>query len=92
MQAAVSSVEHDTLSTIERSIPVLIRNRWLDALSGFADPERKMTLLEYLQEPRASGAARTKLRSTSHASRSCGAPFAGIIGLRCRSYRPLLHF
>jgi hypothetical protein len=25
-------------------------------------------------------------------SRSCGAPFAGIIGLRCRSYRPLLHF
>src|SRR5260370_22133378 len=51
MQAAVSSVEHDTLSTVERSIPVLIRNRWLDALSGFADPERKMTLLEYLQEP-----------------------------------------
>src|SRR5260370_39554574 len=51
MQAAVSSVEHDTLSTVERSIPVLIRNRWLDALSGLADPERKMTLLEYLQEP-----------------------------------------
>ncbi len=51
MQAAVSRVEHDTVSTIERSIPVLIRNRWLDALCGFADPERKMTLLEYLQEP-----------------------------------------
>jgi len=50
VQAAVSSVEHDTLSRIERSIPTVIRNRWLDALSGFADPERKMTLLEYLQE------------------------------------------
>src|ERR1700689_2012790 len=48
VQAAVASVEHDALLRIERSIPVLIRNRWLDALSGFADPERKMTLLEYL--------------------------------------------
>ena len=51
MQAAVSSVEHDALSAIERTIPVLIRNRWLDALSSLADPEHKMTLLEYLQEP-----------------------------------------
>jgi hypothetical protein len=51
VQAAVSSVELDTLSKIERSIPVLIRNQWLDALSGFADLERKMTLLEYLQKP-----------------------------------------
>jgi TnpA family transposase len=51
MQAAVSSVEQNTLSKIERSIPVLIRNRWFDALCGFADPERTMTLLEYLQEP-----------------------------------------
>jgi hypothetical protein len=31
MQAAVSSVEHDALSAIERTIPILIRNRWLDA-------------------------------------------------------------
>jgi hypothetical protein len=51
VQAAVSSVEFDILSKIERSIPVVIRNRWLDALSGLADPDRKMTLLEYLQEP-----------------------------------------
>jgi Domain of unknown function (DUF4158)/Tn3 transposase DDE domain len=51
MEAAVSSVEDDALSAIERTIPVLIRDRWLDALSGLADPERKMTLLEYLQEP-----------------------------------------
>src|SRR3984893_5672064 len=51
MQAAVSRVEHDALSALERAIPLLIRNRWLDALSGLADPERKMTLLEYLQEP-----------------------------------------
>jgi hypothetical protein len=51
MQAAVSRVEHDALSMIELSIPVPIRDRWLDALSGLADPERKMTLLEYLQEP-----------------------------------------
>jgi hypothetical protein len=59
MQAAVSSVEHDTLSTIEHSIPVLIRNRWFDALSGFADPERTMTLLEYLQEPPAKSSPST---------------------------------
>jgi hypothetical protein len=51
MQAAVSRVEHDALSGIERTIPVLIRNRWLDALSSLADPEHRMTLLEYLQEP-----------------------------------------
>lgn len=51
MQSAVLSVEHGMLSTIERSIPALIRNRWLDALSAFVDPERRMTLLEYLQEP-----------------------------------------
>src|ERR1700732_3441302 len=51
MQAAVSSVEHDALAAIERTIPIWIRNRWLDALSGLADPEHKMTLLEYLQEP-----------------------------------------
>jgi hypothetical protein len=36
--------------------------------------------------------ANDKLRCTSRASRSCGAPFAGIIGLRCHSYRPLLRF
>ena len=36
---------------IERMIPVRIRNQWLDALSAPADPERTMTLLEYLQEP-----------------------------------------
>jgi hypothetical protein len=59
MQAAVSSVERDALSAIERTIPVLIRNRWLDALSGLADPERKMTLLEYLQEPPAKFSAST---------------------------------
>src|SRR6202453_2912351 len=51
MQAAVSSVEQDMLSAIERTIPIPIRNRWLDALSSPADPERTMTLLEYLQEP-----------------------------------------
>jgi hypothetical protein len=51
MQAAVSKVEHDALSAIERTIPVWIRNQWLDALSRLADPERKMTLLEYLEEP-----------------------------------------
>jgi TnpA family transposase len=51
MQAAVSKVEHDALSAIERRIPVLIRNQWLDGLSRLADPERKATLLEYLQEP-----------------------------------------
>src|ERR1019366_5956893 len=51
MQAAVSSVEHDALSAIERTIPVLIRNRWLDALSEITDPEHRMTLLEYMQEP-----------------------------------------
>jgi hypothetical protein len=49
MQAAVSKVERDALSAIERRIPVLIRNQWLDALSRLADPERKTTLLEYLQ-------------------------------------------
>jgi Domain of unknown function (DUF4158) len=42
MQAAVSSVEHDALSAIERAIPILIRNRWLDALSSLADPERSV--------------------------------------------------
>jgi hypothetical protein len=51
MQAAISKVEHHALSAIERSIPVLIRNQWLDALSRPADPERKTMLLEYLQEP-----------------------------------------
>jgi hypothetical protein len=39
---------------------------------------------------RARRCANDKVRSTSRASRSCGAPFAGIIGLRCHSYRPLL--
>jgi hypothetical protein len=48
MQAAVSSVEHDALSAIERAVPVPIRNRWLDALSSLADPEHTMTLPEYL--------------------------------------------
>ena len=43
-------------------------------------------------DSRARRCANDKLRSTSRASRSCGAPFAGIIGLRCHSYRPLLHF
>jgi hypothetical protein len=51
VQAAVLSVEHETLLTIERAIPVQIRKRWLDALSAVIDPERKKTLLEYLQEP-----------------------------------------
>jgi TnpA family transposase len=51
MQAAVSRVEHDASSMIERMIPVRIRNQWLDALSAPADPERRMALLEYLQEP-----------------------------------------
>lgn len=51
MQSAVSRVEHDALSLIECRIPVPIRNQWLDALSRLGDPERKMTLLEYLQEP-----------------------------------------
>jgi hypothetical protein len=51
MQAAVSRVEHNALSGIGCRIPVLIRNQWLDALARLADPERKMTLLEYLQEP-----------------------------------------
>ena len=36
--------------------------------------------------------ANDKLRCTSRASRSCGAPFAGIIGLRCHFHRPLLRF
>src|SRR5260370_40748073 len=49
MQAAVSSVEHDTLSTIERSIPMLIHHPWLEPLSVLADPAHTMTLLEYLQ-------------------------------------------
>ena len=40
----------------------------------------------------APGTANDKLRSTSRASRSCDAPFAGIIGLRCLCRRPLLHF
>jgi hypothetical protein len=31
MQGAIARVEHESLSMIERSIPVLIRNRWLDA-------------------------------------------------------------
>jgi hypothetical protein len=41
---------------------------------------------------RARRCVNDKLRSTSRASRSCGAPFAGIIGLQCHSYRPHLHF
>ena len=51
MQAAVSHVEHAVLEAIERTIPIRIRNRSLDALASLADPEHKMTLLEYLQEP-----------------------------------------
>jgi hypothetical protein len=70
MQAAVSSVEHDALSMIERSIPVLIRNRWLDALSGLADPEHRMTLLEYLQEPAAEF---KRITARSRVARSSGA-------------------
>ena len=68
VQAAVSSVEHDTLSRIERSIPILIRNRWLDALSGFADPARKLTLLEYLQEPPAKFSPSTIERESGKVS------------------------
>lgn len=51
MHSAVSRVEHDTVSRTERSIPVLIRNRWFNALSGFANAERRRTLVEYLQGP-----------------------------------------
>ena len=41
VQAAVSCVEHDALSDIERAIPLVIRNRWLDALSSLADLDTK---------------------------------------------------
>jgi TnpA family transposase len=69
MQAAVSSVEHDALSAIERAIPVPIRNRWLDALSGLADPEQKVTLLEYLQEPPAKFSPSTIERQSGKVSK-----------------------
>jgi hypothetical protein len=39
------------LTLIEREIPPIMRNRWLEALSRQFARERKMTLLEYLQEP-----------------------------------------
>jgi hypothetical protein len=51
IQAAISTVERESLTVIEREIPLMMRNRWLEALSRQFDHERKMTLLEYLQEP-----------------------------------------
>ena len=69
VQTTVASVEHETLRRIELSIPVLIRNRWLDALSGFADPARKMTLLEYLQEPPAKFSPSTIERQSGKVSK-----------------------
>jgi hypothetical protein len=39
------------MAMIEREIPLLMRNRWSEALSQQTDQERKMSLLEYLQEP-----------------------------------------
>ena len=54
VQAAISTVERESFTLIEREIPLIMRNRWLEALSRQIDHERKMTLLEYLQEPRAS--------------------------------------
>jgi TnpA family transposase len=69
MQAAVSSVEHDALSMIERVIPVLIRNRWLDALSEITDPEHRMTLLEYMQEPPAKSSPGTIDRQSDKVGR-----------------------
>jgi TnpA family transposase len=68
VQTTVASVEHETLRRIELSIPVLIRNRWLDALSGFADPARKLTLLEYLQEPPAKFSPSTIERESGKVS------------------------
>jgi hypothetical protein len=51
VQAAISTVERESLTLIEREIPPIMRNRWLEALSRQFARERKMTLLEYLQEP-----------------------------------------
>ena len=51
MQAAVSSVEHAEHGRIAATIPLFVRNQWLDALPRHADPEYRMSLLEYLQEP-----------------------------------------
>jgi TnpA family transposase len=68
MQAAVASVEHDAWSMIERSIPVRIRDRWLDSLSYLADPEHRMTLLEYLQEPPAKFSPSTIERQSGKVS------------------------
>jgi Domain of unknown function (DUF4158) len=51
VQAAISTVERESFTLIEREIPLIMRNRWLEALSRQIDHERNMTLLEYLQEP-----------------------------------------
>jgi TnpA family transposase len=52
------------LLRIERSIAVPVRNRWLDALSRLADPDRKLNLLEYLQEPPTKSSVGTIERQT----------------------------
>ena len=44
-------MKRDALSIIERSIPVRIRNRRPDVLSGFADLKRRVTLLESARTP-----------------------------------------
>ena len=69
MQAGVSRVEHDALAAIERTIPVRIRNEWLDALARLANPEHKMTLLEYLQEPPAKFSPSTIERQSGKVTR-----------------------
>ena len=51
VQAATSTVERESLMMIEREIPLMMRNRWLEAPSRQTDHERKMLLLEYLKEP-----------------------------------------
>jgi len=80
MHAAVSSVEHDALTAIERAVPVLIRNQWLDALGSFVEPERKMTLLEYLQEAPAKFSPSTIERQSDYSAANAQYP-----GMRSRN-------
>ena len=69
VQAAVSTVERESLTLIEREIPLMMRNRWLEALFRQVDYERKLSLLEYLQEPAGKFAPSTVERQSDKVNR-----------------------
>jgi hypothetical protein len=69
VQAATSAVDHASMAVIEREIPLLMRNRWLEVLSRQTDQEHKTSLLEYLQEPPSRFAPMTIERQSDKVTR-----------------------